>query len=86
MPTSYTNIAKPSNTNYTNQNVIGKEQYDETAIEYDSSTVFYDGTNQSLWTNIAKPSFTATWNSLAVTWDSLNNPWGSPSWTVINKP
>lgn len=60
--TNYTNIAKPSSTSYTNQNTVGKEQYDESAIMYDDSSVFYDGFNESLYTNITKPSGTSYTN------------------------
>jgi len=62
MPTTYTNIAKPSATTYSNQNAIGKEQYDDTNVLYDSATVFYDGVNQALYTNINKPTATSYTN------------------------
>lgn len=54
--TTYTNISKPSNTSYTPFNPVGKEQYDQASIAYDDAAIFYDGTNESLYTNIAKPS------------------------------
>lgn len=60
--TTYTNIAKPSGTSYTNQNAIGKQQYDQSDITYDDANVFYDGINQSLYTNITKPSGTSYTN------------------------
>ena len=60
--TTYTNITKPSGTSYTNQNSIGKEQYDQSTIEYDDSGVFYDGTNEALYTSVAKPSGTTYTN------------------------
>lgn len=59
---AYTNIPKPSGTTYTNQNTIGKQQYDQTSISYDDSSIFYDGINQSLYTNINKPSGTTYTN------------------------
>ena len=62
MPTTYTNISKPSGTSYTSQNPTGKEQYDQTDIEYDDADIFYDGVNESLYTNIAKPSATTYTN------------------------
>ena len=58
MPTTYTDISKPVGTDYTNQNTAGKEQYDQSSIEYDDADVFYDGTNESLYTDISKPSAT----------------------------
>ena len=60
--TTYTNIAKPSNTSYTPTNTIGKQQYDQASIEYDDASVFYDGVNESLYTNITKPSSTTYQN------------------------
>lgn len=60
--TVYTNIAKPSVTGYTNQNAIGKQQYDQSDITYDDANVFYDGVNQSLYTNVSKPVGTSYTN------------------------
>ncbi len=60
--TTYTNIAKPSNTSYTNENAIGKQQYNQSDITYDSTTIYYDGVNNSLYTNINKPSATTYTN------------------------
>lgn len=60
--TTYTNIAKPSTTAYTNQNTIGKEQYDQSTLTYDDSSTFYDGINASQYMNIAKPTTTAYTN------------------------
>ena len=55
---AYTNIAKPSGTAYTNQNLVGKEQYDDPSVIYDSATTFYDGINQSQYTAVTKPTGT----------------------------
>lgn len=60
--TTYTNIAKPTGTSYSNQNTAGKQQYDQPDITYDESTVFYDGLNESLYTNVTKPSSTSYTN------------------------
>lgn len=62
MPTTYTNIPKPTTTDYSNVNGVGREQYDQPDIEYDASNVFYDGTNPSQYTNITKPSGTVYTN------------------------
>ena len=56
--TNYIDINKPSGTDYTNQNTVGKEQYDQSSIEYDDTGVFYDGMDESLYTNVSKPSAT----------------------------
>ena len=62
--TNYINISKPSGTAYTLANPIGRETYDDPTVSYDSSTVFYDGVNQSQYTNVAKPSAT-TYSNIA---------------------
>ena len=51
----YTKIAKPTGADYTNVNPVGKEQYDDSGITYNSSTTFYDGIDISIWTKVAKP-------------------------------
>lgn len=53
---TYTKIAKPSATSYTNINIIGKQQYDQSDISYDDSTTYYDGVNLSQYTKISKPA------------------------------
>ena len=60
--TTYTNLTKPSGTSYTNQNSVGKEQYDQPSLSYDDSGTYYDGTNTGLYTNITKPSGTSYTN------------------------
>jgi len=59
---AYTNIAKPVGTSYTNVNGIGREQYDQSDIIYDSAAVFYDGYNPSQYTNLTKPTGTVYTN------------------------
>lgn len=59
----WTNISKPSSSNYTNVNTVGKEQYDQADITYDSATTFYDGVNQTAWTDVNKPS-TSSWTNI----------------------
>jgi hypothetical protein len=56
----YTFVPKPSGTSYTNQNTVGKQQYDQSDIFYDDSGVFYDGVNYNAYTNIPKPQFQVT--------------------------
>lgn len=55
---SYTKITKPSGTSYSNQNTVGKEQFDDANVFYDDASVFYDGINQSQYSNVTKPSGT----------------------------
>jgi hypothetical protein len=59
---AYTKISKPSGTSYTNINAIGKQQYDQSDITYDDSSVFYDGINTSQYTNVNKPTGTTYTN------------------------
>lgn len=56
--TTYVDITKPSNTSYTNENAVGKQQYDQATLMYDDPGVFYDSVNESLYTDISKPSST----------------------------
>lgn len=53
--TVYTNISKPSSTQYTNTNAMGREQYDQVDIAYDDAGIFYDGVNGGMYTNVNKP-------------------------------
>ncbi len=57
--TTYTKINKPTGTQYTNENPVGKIQYDQADVMYDDPGIFYDGTNPGLYTNINKPVGTA---------------------------
>ncbi len=52
---SYTKVPKPTGTGYTNLNIGDKTQYDDTEITYDDSNVFYDGIDNSAWTDVTKP-------------------------------
>lgn len=60
--TTYTNINKPSGTSYTNQNLVGREQYDDVSVMYDDPTTFYDGINQSQYNKVTKPAGTSYTN------------------------
>lgn len=52
---SWVSIAKPSLIGWNNVSPMGKEAYDQSTIEYDDSSVWYDGVNPSQWTDIPKP-------------------------------
>ena len=91
---SWTPIAKPNSTPYTNVNPTGKEQYDQSSITYDDPTVFYDGVNMSMWTDVAKPtdSFSvtitpgmATGLLMPLTYSTTYNISGD-SWIRVPKP
>ena len=56
MPDAYTYISKPTSSTYGTSNVAGREQYDQSNLTYDESTVFYDGVDENAYTNIAKPT------------------------------
>lgn len=62
----WTSVAKPSAQTYTNVNPVGREQYDQSNIEYDSSTTYYDGINPNQWTDVTKP--------ITPTWTNVNKP------------
>lgn len=81
----YTNIPKPTGTPYTTVNPIGKEQYDQANILYDDTTIFYDGFNPTVYTNVAKPS-SPTWNSLTVAWNNYPYEWNNSSYILVAKP
>lgn len=59
----WTPVAKPTGTTYTNLNPMGKEQYDQSDITYDSATTYYDGVNMSQWTDVSKPT-TNVWQNV----------------------
>lgn len=83
---AWTNVNKPSAQSYTNLNPHGKEQYDQADITYDDSGTYYDGVNPNQWSEISKPAYSLTWNDLPIAFQNYNNPWGSPTWTNVNKP
>ncbi len=86
--TTYTNITKPSGTSYTNQNTIGKEQFDDVNVVYDDSGVFFDGINYSQYTSVSKPGIgDGLWSSAVYPWE-LALPWSVsvPNYTKITKP
>lgn len=60
--TTYTNVTKPSGTSYDNQNTVGKQQYDQSSIQYDDANVFYDGVDEAMYTSVVKPSGTVYTN------------------------
>jgi len=47
-----------------NVNPMGREQYDQSDLTYDSAVTYYDGINPSQWTDISKPN-TSTWSNVA---------------------
>lgn len=88
---SWTGISKPTGANYTRVSDAGRTEYDDTAVEFDSSTIFYDSRNPAAYTNIGKPVGTA--QVLAGMATGLITPFtqtrtalvGQP-WVNINKP
>lgn len=61
---TWTPIAKPTNSTWTNPNPGGKTQYDQATVIYDDPNVFYDGVNNSAWTPIVKPAI-SNWTPVA---------------------
>lgn len=61
---AWTPIAKPTSSVWTTVNPMGREQYDQSTITYDESSVFYDGVNPNMWTDVSKPSVIG-WTNVA---------------------
>ena len=53
---TYTNVAKPTSSVYTNINAQGNEQYNQANLAYDDSSIFYDGINEAAYTSVSKPT------------------------------
>lgn len=45
---------------------MGREQYNQADITYDSATTYYDGVNPNQYTNVAKP--------VTPSWTNINKP------------
>lgn len=92
MPDPYTYLNKPTDSTYTNVNGIGREEYDQADISYDSAITFYDGTDVNAYTDIAKPTGGGVIFSAGMTMGLLIPLTRSTSVTVgsdytfINKP
>lgn len=54
--TAYTNIPKPTDSNYIGVYTQGKQNYDDPTISFDDIAVFYDSTNYSAYTTVNKPN------------------------------
>lgn len=52
----WTNVQKPTSSNWVKVNTQGRETYDDSLVMFDDSDVFYDAINQNAWTKVAKPS------------------------------
>ena len=61
---SWTNVSKPGAQSWSNLNPMGKEQYDQSTLTYDSALTYYDGVNPNEWTDVAKP-VTNSWIPVA---------------------
>ncbi len=83
----YTNIPKPTGSDYTRATFQGKRIWDDAGVFYDDPDVFWDGNSVAIsYTKIAKPLNSPTWGDLIVSWASYQNPWGIPFYTKVNKP
>lgn len=62
--TVYNQVSKPNQTTYTTQSFQGKQSYDDSLVQYDSASVFYDSVDVNLYTEVSKPSQT-TYQTIA---------------------
>lgn len=53
---TWTKVAKPGAQTWTDSHPQGKQQYDESTIQYDDPNTFYDGIDPDQWTMVAKPT------------------------------
>lgn len=81
---------KPTTSGWTNVNLTGRTQYDQSSITYDDSSMFYDGIDPSFWTRVAKPT-----NAFLITPGMATGVLGPPTyseqfdvsgWTKVPKP
>ena len=88
MPDAYTKINKPSDASYTNVNPEGKQAYNDSSVSYNDSTVYYNSINPNAYTMVAKPiNADIPWDSFTVSWQSANITWDTGSgYTNIAKP
>lgn len=94
MPDAYTYIAKPTNLDYSYVNPTGREIYDETTLTYDDGNTFFDGVDQTAYTNIPKPANgvvnitvgMATGLLIPVTYSAEYDLQGDDGYTYIDKP
>lgn len=55
MTSAYTNIPKPTDSNYTKVNANGQQGFDDPLVMFDDPNVFFDGGDGISYINIAKP-------------------------------
>ena len=53
---TWSNVTKPTTSNWSNTNPPGRTQYDQPDVMYDDPNIFYDGVDTSAWTMVAKPT------------------------------
>ena len=82
---AWTSVAKPTTPSWTNTNPQGREQYDQSDLTFDDSSIFYDGVNVNQWTDVATPSG-PTWDSIVGTWAAYEFTWDEANWYKTNKP
>lgn len=53
---AWTNVQKPTTSDWVNTNPTGRTQYDQADVFYDDATIFYDGGDPNLWTDVSRPN------------------------------
>ena len=81
----WVSISKPTGSSYTRVTPVGRENYDQSDVTYDSSLVFYDGVNQAAWTDVSKP-LNPTWATIQGTWAAYQYTWDESNFTKVSKP
>lgn len=87
---SWTNVSKPTGSNWTWVNPTGLQTYDDANVLYDDPAGYYDGGNPNAWTDVAKPTggmiiFPGYATGL-ITPPTYSREWGADVWTRVAKP
>ncbi len=85
----WTSVPKPTGRPYTNINVDGKTQYDQSNITYDDPNTFYDGVDVLAWKDVAKPLppiiYAGEASGLLIPLTFVSSTYGT-DWTPVPKP
>lgn len=88
---SYTNVPKPTGSNYTRVNFPGRFTWDDPGVFWDDPDVFWDGSGSpdSGYTNVLKPlGGGLLWQNANFEWQEALFIWGDNfgAYTKVSKP